>query len=413
MGNLSVKGIDALSKPGRHRDGDGLYLYIAPAGTKSWVQRIVVNGRRRDIGLGPYPLVGLAKARDLAAGNRAAVAGGRDPMAEKQAAKEAARNPAPSVPAFQDAFAEVFKLRRDGWSSKKHAGQWKSTMETYAFPVIGHKTVDKITRSDALAVLKPIWTEKNETATRVRQRMETVMDWAIAEGHRPLEDNPADRSLLKVLPKVRREEKHYQALPYDQVGWAIRLVQDSTANLLNKLAFEFLVLTAARSGAVRNANWEEILWHRRTWGIPASKMKARRVHRVPLSDRAMDILTEAWDISGPDGLIFPASPGGKAVSDMTYNELLRRLGIPAVPHGFRSSFTDWAEEQLTGYSEAADKALAHEEKNKTRRAYKRTDLFEKRIGLMQMWADYVAVEDGCPDSERMPGIGAAAQEARQ
>ena len=152
------------------------------------------------------------------------------------------------------------------------------------------------------------------------------------------------------------------------------------------------MLTAARSGEVRYANWGEIRWERRTWEIPANKMKARRLHRVPLSDRAMEILSEAWAISGPDGLVFPSSPGGSAVSDMTYNALLRRLGIPAVPHGFRSSFTDWADEQLPEYSAAADKALAHGETNKTRRACKRTDLFVKRIGLMQMWADYVAGE---------------------
>ena len=159
-------------------------------------------------------------------------------------------------------------------------------------------------------------------------------------------DNPAGRALLRVLPAFKREENHHPALPYDQVGWAIAQVRESTANLLTKLAFEFLVLTAARPGEVRNANWGEIRRDRRTWEISALKMKARRPHGVPLSDRAMEILNEAWAISGPDGLVFPSSPGGSAVSDMTYNALLRRLGIPAVPHGFRSSFTDWAEERM-------------------------------------------------------------------
>ena len=169
-------------------------------------------------------------------------------------------------------------------------------------------------------------------------------------------------------------------------------MRESTANLLTKLSFEFLVLTAVRSKEARQANWGEIQRERNTWEIPPTKMKARRTYRIPLSDRAMEILTEAWEITGPDGLVFPAMPGGRAMSDMTFTALLRRLGIPAVPHGFRSSFTDWAEEQLSGYSPAADAALAHQESNKTRKAYKRTDFFQQRIGLMQMWADYVAGE---------------------
>ena len=390
MGKFTDKGIKALTKPGRHPDGDGLYLHVAPGGTKSWVQRIVVNGKRRDIGLGPYPTVSLAQARSLGADNRAAVSEGRDPLAERREAKEAARNPAASVPTFAEASSRVIELRRPTWSNPKHAAQWQSTLGTYAFPVIGNKTVDEITRSDVLSVLEPIWTDKNETANRVKQRIGTVMDWAIQHGHCTY--NPAGKALLTALPSVRREERHHPALPYEHVGWAIGLVRESTANLLTKLAFEFLVLTAVRSGEVRQANWGEVQWERNTWEIPATKMKARRVYRIPLSDRAMGILTEVWGITGPDGLVFPATPGGRVMSDMTFTALLRRLDIPAVPHGFRSSFTDWAEEQLSDYSEAADKALAHEEKNKTRRAYKRTDLFVKRIGLMQMWADYVAGE---------------------
>ena len=403
MAKLTALSVRALGEPGRHGDGDGLYLHVAPSGTKSWVQRIVINDKRRDIGLGSYPTVSLAQARSLAAANRSAVSEGRDPLAEKRHAKDVARTPTPSVPTFAEAAARVIELRRPAWSNPKHAAQWNSTLRTYAFPFMGEKAVDEITPSDALAVLEPIWVAKPETASRVRQRMETVMDWSVSHGFRL--DNPAGRALLRVLPAFKREENHHKALPYDQVGWAIVQVRESTANLLTKLAFEFLVLTAARSGEVRNVNWGEIRWDRRTWEISALKMKARRPHRVPLSDRAMEILNEARAISGPDGLVFPSSPGGSAVSDMTYNALLRRLGIPAVPHGFRSSFTDWADEQLPEYSAAADKALAHKEKNKTRRAYKRSDLLDQRIGLMQKWSDYVAVVRGCPDLEDWPGIG--------
>ena len=387
MGNLTALAAKSLSTPGRHGDGDGLYLYISRSGAKSWVQRIVVDGRRRDIGLGAYPDVSLAQARSLAASNRTAVSEGRDPLAEKQAAKEAARNTAPSIPAFADAAARVIEFRRPTWSNPKHAAQWESTLATYAFPVIGKMPVDEITSADVLAVLEPIWTTKSETAARVKQRIETIMDWVVTHGHRL--DNPAGKALLRVLPEVNREPNHHPALHYSQVGWALAKVRESTSNQLTKLAFEFLVLTAARSGEVRKANWGEILWERRTWEIPHIKMKARRFHRVPLSDRAMEILHKAWPVTGPDGLIFPSSPGGSVASDMTYNVMLKRLGIPAVPHGFRSSFTDWAEELLTGYSPAADAALAHKERSKTRQAYKRTDFFVQRIELMQEWADYV------------------------
>ena len=403
MGKLTALSVKALCEPGRHGDGDGLYLHVAPSGTKSWVQRIVINEKRRDIGLGSYPTVSLAQARSLAAANRSAVSEGRDPLAEKKQAKNLARIPTPSVPTFAEAAARVIELRRPIWSNPKHAAQWQSTLETYAFPVIGKKTVDEIAPSDVLAVLEPIWTVKNETATRVKQRIETVMDWAVQHGYRLY--NPAGKALLTALPAFRKEEEHHPALPYEQVSWAVKKVRDSTANQLTKLAFEFLVLTAARSGEVRNANWGEILWDRRTWEISAIKMKARRPHRVPLSGRAMEILREAWCITGPVGLIFPSTPGGSMASDMTYNVMLRRLAIPAVPHGFRSSFTDWAEEQVSDSSGPADAALAHQEKNKTRRAYKRTDFFQQRIGLMQKWADYVASVDRRPDPEDWPGIG--------
>ena len=392
MGKLTALSVKSLARPGRHGDGDGLYLYIAPSGSKSWVQRIVINDRRKDIGLGSYPTVSLAQARTMAGTNRAAVSEGRDPLAEKQAAKEATRNPAPSVPTFAEAANRVIELRQPTWSNPKHAAQWKSTLATYADPVIGKMAVDEITASDVLAVLEPIWTAKPETASRVRQRMETVMDWVVTHGYRL--DNPGGRALLKVLPRVSREPNHHQALHYSQVGWAVSKVSESTSSLLTKLAFEFLVLTAARSGEVRKANWGEILWERRTWEISARKMKARSPHRVPLSGRAMEILHESWRITGPDGLIFPSKPGGGLVSDMTYNVMMRRLEIPAVPHGFRSSFTDWVEEQLSGYSPAADAALAHRERSKTKQAYKRTDFFNQRIGLMQEWADFIAGNKG-------------------
>jgi integrase len=388
MAKLTALQVKAISEPGRHGDGDGLYLNVAPSGSKSWVQRIVIAGRRRDIGLGPFPTVSLAQARGMAASNRAAVADGRNPLAEKREAKAAAQQGAPSVPTFAQAALQVIELRRPTWSNPKHAAQWTATLRTYAFPVLGDMAVDSITAADALAVLEPIWTAKPETASRVRQRMETVLDWAVSHGYRL--DNPAGRSLLKVLPAVKRLKQHHPSLPYEQVPAALDLVRPSNASLRTKLAFEFLVLTAARSGEVRQAEWCEVDWTKQSWDIPALRMKARRSHRVPLSTRSVAVLQAAWEISGPDGLIFPAGPGDRTVSDMTFTALLRRLDIPAVPHGFRSSFRNWVEECTETPWSVAESALAHNIGNATQAAYMTSDLFEQRRELMERWARFVA-----------------------
>ena len=214
------------SRPGRHGDGDGLYLYISRAGAKSWVQRIVVDGRRRDIGLGSYPDVSLSNARSIAHDNRTAVAEGRDPVLEKRVAREASHRPTTSIPTFAEASSHVIELRRPTWSNAKHADQWRNTLATYANPVIGSKPVDGIDSGDVLAVLTPIWTSKSETASRVRQRMETVFDWAVVQGWRL--DNPASRSLLKVLPKLPKVKNHHPALPYGAVPAALGQVREST-----------------------------------------------------------------------------------------------------------------------------------------------------------------------------------------
>ena len=384
MGKLTALAARALSKPGRHGDGDGLYLNVAPSGSKSWVQRIVIDGRRRDIGLGPYPAVSLARARSIAHDNRTAVAEGRDPVAEK---RETARRPAPSIPTFAQGAARVIELRCPTWSNPKHAAQWQSTLRTYTFPLIGHKAVDAITVADVMDALTPIWTSKPETASRLRQRIETVMDWAVAQGYRL--DNPAGRSLLKVLPKTQRLKEHHQALPYAQVTGAVVQVRESNASSSTKLAFEFLVLTASRSGEVRAADWAEVGWKSATWEIPAARMKARRPHRIPLSGRAMEILGQALELNGGQGLIFPGMRSGKLASEMVFTALLRRLEIPAVPHGFRTSFRNWVAECTAAPWAVGEAALAHNIGNSTEAAYMRSDLFDQRRALMGRWAEYV------------------------
>jgi integrase len=391
MAKLTALQVKAISEPVRHGVGDGLYLNVAPSGSKSWVQRIVIEDRRRDIGLGSFPTVSIAQARGMATSNRSAIAEGRNPLAEKRETKAASRRSVPSVPTFAQAALQVIELRRPTWSNPKHAAQWTATLKTYAFPVIGDLSVDSITAADALAVLEPIWTAKPETASRVRQRMETVLDWAVSHGYRL--DNPAGRSLLKVLPAARRLRKHHASLPYENVPAALDLVRESNANVMTKLAFEFLVLTAARSGEVRQAEWCEVDWTKQSWDIPALRMKARRSHRVPLSTRSVAVLQAAWEISGPDGLIFPAGPGDRTVSDMTFTALLRRLDIPAVPHGFRSSFRNWVEECTETPWSVAESALAHNTGNATQSAYMTSDLFEQRRELMERWARFAG--DNC------------------
>ena len=248
-------------------------------------------------------------------------------------------------------------MRRPTWTNAKHAAQWTSTLATYAYPKIGSKLVTDITSADILAVLSPIWTEKPETASRVRQRMETVLDWAIAQGYRT--DNPASRSITKALPRMSRTKQHHQALHYRNVSNAMDKVRNSTADAVTKLAFEFLVLTAARSGEVRLAKWDEINWLERKWTVPAERMKARREHQVPLGGRSIEVLRQAEGLSDRSSyLVFPGLRG-KPLSDMVFTAMLRRLEIPSVAHGFRSSFKDWCIE-CTGVSWAVgEAALAH------------------------------------------------------
>ena len=396
MGPLSARGVQALYKPGRYGDGNGLYLNIARGGSKSWVQRIAIHKHRRDIGLGSYPTISLARARELAHANRVAVAEGRDPLQEKREASEAARSPSPSIPTFAEAASKVIELRRPTWSNPKHAAQWQSTLATYAFPVIGESSVDEITSGDVLNILTPIWTEKHETASRVRQRMETVFDWAIAHGWRL--DNPAGKAITRVLPRVSKLKSHHKSLPYREVPKALAQVRESSADPVTRLSFEFLVLTASRSGEVRKSTWSEIDLGSSTWTVPANRMKARRDHRVPLSVRCLEILAEVRELHGRDGdLIFPAW-SEKPLSDMTYSALLRRLEIPAVPHGFRSSFKNWCME-ASGIDDRwflSELALAHDIGDETEKAYATTDLLEPRRPLMEAWAGFCQTEAGLP-----------------
>lgn len=335
--SLSAVFVQSVQETGTYADGGGLNLRAEDSGAKFWFQRVTIDGKRRNLGLGGYPTASLAEARKAALVNSRMIREGRDPLAEKREAI-AARN-RPPTPTFAEASEIVIDMRRPTWTNAKHASQWASTLTTYAFPKIGPKPVTDITSADILSVLTPIWTAKPETASRVRQRMETVLDWAVAQGYRT--DNPGTRSIAKVLPKTPRTKQHFAALRYRDVPAALEQVNGSSADSITKLAFEFLVLTAARSGEVRLATWNEIDWRGRRWAVPAERMKARREHQVPLSDRSIEVLRQAEGLTEGSGeLVFPGSRG-RPLSDMVFTALLRRLDIPAVAHGFRSSFKDW------------------------------------------------------------------------
>ena len=368
------------SKPGRYYDGNGLFLKVDPSGAKRWGQRLVIHGRQRTLGLGGCTLVSLAEAREAALANRKIAREGGDPLVQRRRTT--------SIPTFEAAAATVIDLHRHGWRNEKHAAQWEATLRDYVFPRLGKRSVADISTADVMAVLMPIWNEKPETARRVRQRISTVMKWAVAQGYRA--DNPAGDAIGAALPRHNGKSKHHhRALPHGEVAAAIETVRGSGAGIAVKLAFEFLILTAARSGEVRLATWDEIDKEAATWTVPAARMKAGLEHRVPLCDRAMAILDEARAIADGSRLIFPGTRAGKPLSDMTLSKLMRDLGLDGVPHGFRSSFRDWAAECTNASREVMEAALAHTVRNTVEAAYSRTDLFERRRTLMDQWASYL------------------------
>ena len=366
---------------GRHCDGQGLYLFVQPSGTRSWVQRLVVRGRRQEIGLGSAQLVPLAEAREKALLNRKVAREGGDPLADKRRAD--------ATPTFAAAAVRVLQQKRGGWRNARHAQSWLASLERYAFPRIGSRWVSDVTSAEVLEILTPIWHSKASTARRVRQRMHTVLEWAVAMGLR--DDNPCDR-IGPVLGPQNAQVEHMRALAHRDVPEAIAKVRASGPAAVVKLAFELLVLTAARWGEVRGAQWTEIDVAGRMWTIPAARMKAKRAHRIPLSGRAVEILDAARTLAtGKSPLVLPAAGGGP-LPDKVLRRLLQDLRIPAVPHGFRSTFRDWAAEETEHPREVVEAALAHVVTNQVEAAYARSDLFERRRRLMDEWADYVADE---------------------
>jgi len=377
--------------PGLHAVGgvDGLLLRVKESGARSWVLRTTVGLKRRDIGLGGHPGVGLAEARQKAREARERIEAGIDPVAQRQAARAALVAAQAAGITFAEAARQCHASKAQGFRNRKHAAQWLATLEQYAFPVFGAVPVDRVELAHVVKVLEPIWTTKTETASRVRQRIEHVLAWATVRGYRS-GDNPARwrGHLDAVLPKPGSVSRvvHHRALPVDEMPAFMAALREREG--IAARALEFVVLTAARSGEVRGATWAEIDTDARIWAVPPERMKARREHRVPLSDRAVEILQAAPRLEGCP-YVFPSGRGGK-LSDMALTGVLRRMDVDAVPHGFRSTFRDWCSER-TGYAhEVAEAALAHTIPSAVERAYRRGDLFTKRARLMQEWARFCA-----------------------
>ena len=382
---LSATFVRNINQPGRYGDGRGgfgLSLLVKSRDngrlSKTWSQRLRIDGEETNVGLGPWPVVSLKKAREKALENRQLVEEGHDPR------ERVGRR----VPTLAEASEAVLKNHFPTWKDPERTAQaWRYRIGTFVLPKLGRKPIDKVTTPDVLDVLLPVWLSKRETAKRVRQLIGAIMKWAVAQGYR--DDNPAGDALGAALPRGGDSGRvqHFKALPHAEVGAAVRKVEESNAWRGTKLAFEFLVLTAARSGEVRKARWEEI--DGATWTIPGERMKAGREHRVPLSARALEVLTKARDLEDGSGLVFPSNRSGRMLSDMTISKLIKKLEIQAVPHGFRSSFRDWAAECSTAPREVCELALAHVNDDRTEAAYRRSDLFEKRRELMEDWAAYL------------------------
>lgn len=391
---LGALAVSRLREPGMHAVGGvaGLYLQVAPGGSRSWILRATVGGKRREMGLGAFPEIPLAQAREKARAAREKIEQGTDPILERRRAASALRAEQARSITFEEAARQYIDARSDEWQNAKHRWQWSSSLETFAGPVIGRLLVQDVSQAHVLAILQPIWKEKTETAVRLRGRIEQVLDWARVRGFREGE-NPARwrghlEQLLPKPSKIARVE-HYPALAIDAMPDFMAKLRARSG--LSARALEFVVLTAARSGEVRGARWPEFDLAAKTWTIPAERMKARKEHRVPLSGSALALLAALPRVDGSD-LLFVAPRGGQ-LSDMSLNAVLRRMGAPAVPHGMLSTFRDWAAERTNFPREVAEMALAHAIGNEVEAAYRRGDLFSKRAEMMAAWAEFLTRPD--------------------
>lgn len=387
---LSAKAVEKKTKPGYHADGGGLYLQISPSGSKSWLFRYMLNQRRREMGLGSFTGVSLADARDKAANCRRIVANRIDPIDAKHSDRARRANEAAKSITFTACAERFIKAHEAGWKNEKHVAQWQNTIKTYCEPTLGATPVENVDTGLVLKVLEPIWTEKPETASRVRGRIERVLDWAKARGYRT-GDNPSRwrGHLDKLLPALRKKHrvKHHPALPFREIGPFVAKLRTEEGTAAR--ALELLILSTTRTIETIAARWPEFDLAEAVWVIPPERVKTHKEHRVPLSKQAVELLRSLKEqrIQGED-FVFPGRPG-KYLSNMALLALLERMGRDDITvHGFRSTFRDWASECTNYPSEVCEMALAHAVSNAVEAAYRRGDLFEKRHRLMSDWAKY-------------------------
>src|SRR5262245_39747671 len=391
IGKLTALKVARASNPGMYADGAGLYLQVTGAGAKSWIYRFSLCGRAREMGLGSLSALSLTDARTKAAECRRLRQEGVDPIAARKALREQAALDVARMLTFSEAATKYIAAHRSGWKNAKHAAQWEATLATYAEPVLGALSIQAIDTALVLKVLEPIWEAKPETASRVRGRIEVILDWAKVRGLRQGE-NPARwrghlDHLLPAKTKVRRV-KHHAALPYADMPAFIEQLRAQEG--IAARALEFTVLTAARTGETIGAAWTAANKSEKVWTVPGERTKGRKEHRVPLCDRATAVLAEMQSLRTTESqFMFPGGKAGKPLSNMAMTEVLRRMGRGDITvHGFRSTFRDWAAERTNFPNEVVEMALAHAVGDKVEAAYRRGDLFEKRRRLMADWASY-------------------------
>jgi integrase len=397
IGQLTALKVDRARERGMYADGGGLYLRVTPDGTKNWVYRYMLDGRPRWMGLGPLALYGLQEARAKALEARRLRHEGIDPIETRRALRAKARLEAAKAVTFRECAESYVSAHRAAWRNHKHAGQWAMTLKTYADPMIGTLPVQSVGTALVLKVLEPIWTKKPETASRLRQRIEKILDYAKVRGYREGENPASWRGHLdKLLPPTSKVRKvvHHAALPYAELPAFLGQLREQEGAAAQ--ALEFAILTAARTSEVLGARWSEIDLHAKVWIIPAERMKAGREHRVPLSDRALAILKAAKPVNQAvevgKQVVFVGGKPGRPLSNMAFLMLLRRMKHgDLTAHGFRSTFRDWCAERTNFPSEVAEMALAHAVGDKVEVAYRRGDMFERRRRLMQQWGTFCSV----------------------
>jgi integrase len=389
INRLTALAVSRIAKAGYTGDGGGLYLQVTTPNSKSWIFRYSMHGRRREMGLGPYPAIGLAEARELAAKARALAKSGTDPITARSEAEAERRLSSSRAITFKTGMELFLKTNKAGWRNDKHKAQWSSSLERYAIPTIGKLSIATVGITEITRILEPIWADKVETASRLRGRLERILDWARVRGYRT-GDNPARwrGNLDKILPARRKVSKvrHHAAVPIDELPAVYQRLECSRG--VASLALRFIILTAARASEVTGARWDEIDIPGRVWTVPAHRIKSSRVHRVPLSKQAIVLVQQAEDAKCSP-LVFPSPIPGKALSLTSLSKALAAAhGGNATTHGFRSTFRDWASERTNFPREVAEMALAHVIGDKVEAAYRRGDLFAKRSAMMERWAEF-------------------------